>query len=180
MDPLPETSHHFLHAYCVRPHVTFENQEENEIIFLMLRAHPITLLGWIVNVLILFILLFVANLVFFGYLEPVLALVLNFFLIVFILSYGWLNALVYLFNVGIITNLKLLDVDFSAVLYKETTEARLNKIEDVTSKVAGYFASIFNFGDVYIQTAGAEENLEFPKVPRPSDVVNMINDLTGM
>ena len=144
----------------------------------MLRAHPITQITWIISVLILFILLGVANAVFSGLLTPTLMLVLNLFLVVFILSYAWINILVYLFNVGIVTSLKVLDVDYSAVIYKEVTEAKLDKIEDVTSKTSGYFASIFNFGDVFTQTAGTEANIEFLKVPRPIDVVQVINDLT--
>ncbi len=172
------SSHSFLHAFCKWPDVGFENQGKEEKVILMLRAHPITQISWVINVLILFILQIVANLVFGGLLSPMSSFALNLFLIVFILSYGWINVLVYLFNVGIVTNLKILDVDFSAVIYKEVTEAKLEKIEDVTAKTSGYFASIFNFGGVFIQTAGTEANIEFLKVPRPSDVVQVVNSLT--
>lgn len=172
------STHSFLHAYCKWPDVAFENQGKEEKVILMLRAHPITQVSWIINVLILFILQIVANLVFAGVLSPASSFALNLSLVVFILSYAWINVLVYLFNVGIITNLKILDVDFSAVIYKEVTEAKLEKIEDVTAKTSGYFASIFNFGGVFIQTAGTEANVEFLKVPRPSDVVQVVNDLT--
>jgi hypothetical protein len=171
-------THSYLHAFCKWPNVTFENQGKNEQIVLMLRAHPITQISWIINVIILFILQFVANVVFAGLLQPMDVFMLNFFIVIFVLSYAWLNILIYLFNAGIVTNLKVLDVDFSAVIYKEVTEAKLDKIEDVTAKTAGYFASIFNFGSVFVQTAGTEENIEFLRVPRPSDVVQVINDLT--
>lgn len=173
-----QPSHRFLHSFCIRPDITFENQGKDEEVVLMLRAHPITQLPWIINVIILFILLFVANLVFFTYLGSLQAFFINFFLIIFIFSYAWLNILVYLFNVGILTNIKVVDIDFSAVIYKETTEARLDKIEDVTSKAAGYFESLFNYGDVFVQTAGTEANIEFQKVPRPAEIVNFINELT--
>lgn len=170
--------HRFFHSFCVRPDVSFENQGADETVILMLRAHPITQLAWILNIVILFILLFVANLVFSASLGMTQVVLLNLFLVAFILSYGWLNILVYIFNVGILTTVKVVDIDFSAVIYKETTEARLDKVEDVTSKAAGYFASLFNFGDVFIQTAGTEANIEFQKVPRPADVVNFINEVT--
>lgn len=171
-------SHGFFHSFCVRPNITFENQGKDEEVVLVLRAHPITQLPWIINVIILFILLVVANMVFVGFLGGMQLFLVNLFLIVFILSYAWLNVLVYIFNVGILTNEKVLDVDFSAILYKETTEARLDKIEDVTSRAAGYFEALFNYGDVFVQTAGTEANIEFQKVPRPAEVVNFINELT--
>ena len=169
--------HRYLHAFCKWPEIAFENQAQNEYVILMVRAHPITQLTWIISVLILFILLVVGNIVFFGLLDSLYVFSLNLFAVIFILSYAWVNVLVYLFNVGIITNLKILDVDFSAVIYKEVTEAKLSKIEDVTAKTAGYFASLFNFGNVFVQTAGAEENLEFLRVPDPASVVQVINEL---
>lgn len=172
-------SHRFFHSFCVNPDISFENQGKNEKVILTLRAHPVTQVPWIINVLILFILLIVADIVFFGYLNGAQAFFLNFFLTIFILSYAWLNILIYIFNVGILTNQKVMDIDFSAVVYKEVTEARLDKIEDVTSKAAGYFESLFNYGDVFVQTAGTDANIEFQKVPRPSEVVSFINELTG-
>ncbi len=174
------SSHDLFHSFCVRPDITFENQAANEEVVLVLRAAPVTQIPWIINVIILFILLIIGNIVFFGYLNGIQAFFLNFFLSIFILGYAWLNILVYIFNVGIITNKKITDVDFSAIVYKEVTEAKLDKIEDVTSKAAGYFESLFNYGDVFVQTAGTDANIEFIKVKRPSDVVNFINDLTGM
>ena len=174
-----EPSHRYFHSFDIKPDIKFENQREGEEVILLLRSHPVTQVPWIINVLILFILLVVANLVFFGYLNGLQVFYINFFLTIFIFSYAWLNILVYIFNVGILTNLKVTDIDFSAIVYKEVTEARMDKIEDVTSKEAGYFESLFNYGDVFVQTAGTDANIEFQKVPRPSQVVNFINELTG-
>ncbi len=51
-------------------------------------------------------------------------------------------------------------------------------MEDVTAKSGGFFASIFNFGNVFVQTAGTEVNLEFHNIPRPAEVTRIINSLT--
>src|SRR3990167_9391192 len=108
--------HRFFHSFCIRPNVSFENQSEGEVVVLVLRAHPVTQIPWILNVVILFILLFVANLVFAGSLGGMQEFFLNLFLILFILSYAWLNILVYVFNVRILTNEKAGDIDFSVVI----------------------------------------------------------------
>jgi hypothetical protein len=79
--------------------------------------------------------------------------------------------------VGLITNERIVDVDFYNVLYKEVTATRIEKIEDVTSKSGGFIESFFHYGDVFVQTAGNELNIEFLEVPSPSRVVRIINDL---
>ena len=38
-------------------------------------------------------------------------------------------------------------------------------------------ASLFNFGNVFVQTAGNELNIEFTNVPGSSDVVKIINSV---
>ena len=54
----------------------------------------------------------------------------------------------------------------------------MEKIEDVTYKQSGFIRSLFNYGDVHVQTAGEEENIEYDRVPRPAKVAEIINDIT--
>lgn len=168
-----------MHAFCIRPNISFDIQDTGEEVILFLRAHPITQLYWIVNGLILSILLIVLNFIFPTIFTPQQIFFINIAGIFFIGAYLWANFLTYFFNVGIVTNKRVIDIDFHAIIYKETTEADLGKIEDITAKSGGYFASLFNFGDVFIQTAGTEVNIEFLKIPRPSEVVNIINHLAS-
>lgn len=175
MDLTKTPSHKFLHSFCIRPDVRFDIQEKDEEVILVLRAHPITLLPWIINSIILFILLILVNIVFGSILSPAQFFLLNLTVIIFILSYLWFNFLAFFFNVGIVTNKRVIDIDFSTVIYREVTDANLDKIEDITSKSGGYFASLFDYGNVFIQTAGTDVNIEFLKIPKPAQVVGIIN-----
>lgn len=167
-----------MHSFCIRPDAKFDIQESDEEVILILRAHPITLLPWIISGFILFILLIFTNIVFGSSLSSSQSFILNLILVVFILSYLWFNFLSYFFNVGIVTNKRVIDIDYSSVIYRELTEASLTKIEDITAKSGGYFESLFNYGNVFIQTAGtAEVNVEFLKVPKPNQVVSVIDTL---
>ncbi len=177
MDQERKSSHKVLHSFCIKPKIKFENQENDEEVLLVLRAHPVTLIPWILNGLILLVLLIFLDFVLGSFLTPGQFFFVNFLAITFILSYYWFNFLGYFFNVGIITNKRIIDLDFHAVIYKEVTETIFSKIEDITAKSGGYFASLFNFGDVFIQTAGAEVNIEFLKVPFPNEAVKIITDL---
>ena len=81
------------------------------------------------------------------------------------------------FNVGIITNKGIVDVDFNLVLYKETTYTLLNHVEDITAKIGRFFESVFDFGNLFVQTAGTERNTEFLNIPHPSAAAKIINSL---
>jgi len=172
-------SHQFLHSYCIRPDVRFEFQANNEEIILVLRAHPITQIPWIFYSVVFFIVLILLNLVFPTFFSSTQIFFINVFGFFLILSYIWFNFLSWFFNVGIITSLKVVDIDFDNVIYKEVTEATLERIEDITSKSGGFFQSFFNYGNLFVQTAGTEANIEFNNIPDPSNVVRIIDDLTG-
>ncbi len=178
MNKALERSHQALHSFCIRPSVKFESQANDEEVLLVLRAHPITQIPWIVNGIIFIVILIFLDFVFLGSLKVNQGFFINFLGIVFILSYLWFNFLGYFFNVGIVTDMRVIDIDFNAVIYKEFTDASLSKIEDITAKSGGYFASIFDYGNIFTQTAGTEVNIEFLKVPKPSQVVSIINSLT--
>ncbi len=178
MEEFAKTRHTFGHAFCVRPqNARFEFQSANEEILLIVRAHPITQLPWILKGMFLLILMMLLNLALGRFLHPSQVIIINFFGLAFVVGYYWFHILSYFFNVGIITNVRIVDIDFHAVIYKEVTEARLNKVEDITSKTGGYIASLFNFGNVFVQTAGSELMIEFHNAPRPSDIVRLINNI---
>ena len=171
-------------ALLIRPEkVLFANQESGEEILLLLRKHPILNLPWILLTLILLLLpLFVLRpsliLLFFGLPLPQKFLPPIFLLwYLFVFAYALEHFLLWYFNVGIVTNQRIVDVDFYGLLHKNLTDASLAKIQDVTSKQVGFWEALFNFGDVLVQTAGEIPNIEFQKVPNPDWVVDFIGDL---
>lgn len=168
-----------LFSYLSHPKIKFETSEPTEEVVLLLRSHPFTQIGWILNALFLLILLVVMNFFIPGFVSSSQVFIINTLGLVFIFSFIWLSFLNWYFNVGIVTNKRIVDIDFSMILYKEITVARLDKIEDITIKSGGYFESFFDYGTIFIQTAGMEANVEFAQVPFPSEVVKIINKLIG-
>ena len=165
------------YSYILNPDIKFDTQEDGEKIYLLLRSHPFTQLRWVLASILFFILFFVFNFFPQSFFNLGQILIINLFFIVFILSYIWFNVLNWYFNVGIVTSKRVIDIDFYAVLYKEITVAQLGKIEDITVKSGGYFESLFDYGSIFIQTAGTEANVEFIDVPHPSDATQIINKL---
>ena len=85
--------------------------------------------------------------------------------------------ILYYLNYQIITNSRIVDIDQKSLLFHATTEIHLSQVEDVTAEIKGFFGNIFNYGTVFVQSAGAKEMFEFDNVPDPNSVAKLILDL---
>ena len=81
------------------------------------------------------------------------------------------------FNVNIVTDERIIDIDFYHLIYKDVTEAKIDKVQDVNYKTVGVLRTIFNMGDVLIQTASEIPNIDFTAIPKPDKVVKVLQDL---
>ena len=168
-------------SYFYKPcRVRFDGQQKDEEILLLLRRHLITNIPWI----IIAILLILAPLVL-PYFPIISFLPPNFQTVAVILWYLVTFAfilesfLIWFFNVSIVTTQRVVDIDFLNLLYKEVSDLELNRIEDVTYKMGGGIRTIFNYGDVFIQTASEIPNFEFLAIPKPDEVVELLHKLAG-
>lgn len=59
---------------------------------------------------------------------------------------------------------------------KKTSQLSVTSIEDVTSNKNGFFATMFNFGRLMIETAGEQENFHFDYCPHPDHYAKLILD----
>lgn len=168
-----------LGSFSLKPaNVGFENQNNDETIILLLRRHWITNLGWF----LVAILLFFCPVIFIDF-PAVAILPLKYKIMCLIGWYLLLIAFIFekflswFFNVGIVTDQRLIDVNFYGLLYKQITDAELDKIEDVTQEQIGAIRTVFDFGDVHVQTAGAKDMIDFVDIPHPEKVVKILQDL---
>jgi len=158
--------------------VGFEIKEKEEQIELLLRMHPITNIKWIlVSIVMVF-----APIVLKAF--PILDFLPGNYKFIAIL--GWYlittsfvleNILTWYFNVYIITDERIIDVDFYNLIYKDISSAEIERIQDVSYRMGGVFRTLFNYGDVFIQTAAEKPNFEFLAVPKPDRVVKLLQDL---
>ncbi len=170
---------YLLGSFCTNPKAKFETQRDKEDVILLIRSHPIVFLPYIANALVMILLIVFLNFAPLPFLNVGRLFFIDLTAGIFIVSYLWYSLLRWYFNVGIITNDRVIDIDFYNVTYKEITQAKLTKIEDITTKSESFLESLFNYGDLFVQTAGEEKNIEFYHIPYPSEVVRIINDLLG-
>lgn len=177
---------HIFTSYCEHPeHVTFETQEENENILLLLRKSFITNIPWIFfSIILAFIPLFVIQIVPtqntpFAFLSGgyVFALFMLYYLVV--ATYILISFITWYFNTSLITTNRIVDIDFSDLVYKNIAETKMDLIQDVSLTQAGALRTMFDFGDVLVQTAGSLDNFDLHAVPRPDRVVEIVESLIG-
>lgn len=185
-DHQDHSHNHLVAAYCERPSgVSFADKLENEELLLFLRKHFITNVPWIVSAVALiltpFILVALAGLGFLpiNFLPPVylaMTLLLYYF---FIAGFIFVHYLTWFYNIGLVTNQRIIDIDFSSLVFENVDATKLTQVEDVGYKQVGIIRSIFDYGNIHLHTAGPSSNFEFSAVPHPERVINIINDLIG-
>ncbi len=156
----------------------FHGKEQGEEIVLVIRAHWIIYLPQILATLLVLALPWViAGIIgsLFQNMTIFIALLLTSFLIAGSIVVS--TILKWYYNVSIITDQRVIDLDFPNIMAHSMSEAQLEKIEDVTHKQLGILGSFFDVGSVYIQTAGTAQNIEFANVPRPRDVQDILIDM---
>jgi len=166
-------------AFVPKPrNLRFETQEKKEKIVLLLRRHPITNVPWILLVILLaFAPFFIKALVSLDFIPGNYQFILFLCWYLFTFAFAFEKFLTWFFNVSILTDERVIDIDFPTLLYRDITEAKIDRIQDVNIKTGGYVRSLFNFGDVLIQTAGAVPEICFEAVPDPQRVSQVINQL---
>lgn len=176
---------HFYSSLSLFPHgITFENQEANEEIILLIRRAFITNVPWLITSFFLIIapILFVffsgAYLSFIQISSSTQFLLLLFYYLL-VTGFILVEFTLWYFNILLVTNIRVVDVDIDGILYKNIAQTKLDLIQDVSYTQTGAIRSIFNYGDVLVQTAGALPNFEFFRAPEPARIIKIIGDLIG-
>ncbi len=174
--------------YCIQPKgISFTTQEPDEYIVLFLRRHIVTNLSWVTITILLNL---IPVLIFFVYpvidqFLPIPSLPAGYLIVFFLFyylavaGYAFLQFISWFYNVGIISNKRVVDIDFKDIMYREIAFVRINEVVDVEFHGGGFLHGLFDYGDVFVQTQGIKPNFEFQKIPHPDDVTDILLDLKG-
>lgn len=94
----------------------------------------------------------------------------------FSISYAFYYALIWFYDVYIITNMRLICVEQKSLFSKEFAEIELSKIKDVTYQIRGVFATLFKFGSVRIKSEDLV--LELDSLSDPDEIQEMLKRLS--
>jgi len=162
----------------------FAGQKDGEKILLVVRRHWFDILQQLFSVFFMTFFLFASAIAlpaFFpvlseGNLHALFIFIENIFaLFIWVLFFLiWID---YYFDVWIITNCRIVDVEQKGLFSRDVSELELERIQDVTTEVEGVIPTFLNYGDVYVQTAAEKERFDFEKIPDPYSVKDLIMNL---
>jgi uncharacterized membrane protein YdbT with pleckstrin-like domain len=96
---------------------------------------------------------------------------------VFIWLYVFFIWIDYYFDIWIITDKRIVNIEQKGLFVRSVSELKYEKIQDVTTEVKGVIPTFLNYGDVFVQTAAEKERFVFRQVPDPNRIKNLIMNL---
>ena len=151
----------------------FSGQNDEEIIIKVLKRHPFTFIRDAIGSIFLFIASLVVMILFFyfPYVLPIAFIVFVFSTIGCFYSYfTWEK------DIFVITDQRVVDVEQKTLFAKSQQEAVLDKIQDVSFSVKGFWGALFKYGTVNVQTA-SETSLSLDDISKPEEIQKIIFNL---
>jgi len=87
--------------------------------------------------------------------------------------------MIYLLDTWIVTDQRILDITQKGFFYRTVSELDLTKVQDISVRTKGLIQTIFDFGDVEIQSAGATNKFMFTQVAHPNIIKDRIMKLAA-
>lgn len=104
---------------------------------------------------------------------PASVVVLAFMIILFVaFAVAALGIFIYRQNYLILTNLHLIQVEQTGLFNRNVSQLSLARVQDVSAKRSGLLATILNYGNVEVQSAGEQEKFVFRNAPAPQQLAD--------
>jgi len=161
--------------------------QENENIIFVVREDLVLVMFKFLQLLIVFLGLLLVRTILVGFVD-------TFWMALYDLFFFSMNALLILYftlyfhnyylSMQIVTNLRVIDIEQNGLFTRKSNQLAVKNIENVTYKQNGLLASIFNYGDVIIETAGEHDPSKqdggfiFNNVPKPAEIVEKLKTIS--
>lgn len=159
-------------------HFSFVEKNDDEVIYAVLRPHWFTNISWILLSILMLIAPILLN--FFPIsldISSNILYIITLFWYLITFSFSLEKFISWYFDLSIITDNRVIDIDVKNLLDRNYTEAQIKKIQDISYKVTGVSQTFFNYGSVKIQTAGENPNIEFEKIAFPDKITKLLERL---
>ncbi len=95
----------------------------------------------------------------------------------FIWQFSFQQFIDYYLDTWFVTTDRIVNIEQKGLFARIISENKLYRIQDVTAESKGFLATLFKYGNIYIQTAGEEQRSTFKQIPDPMKVSVSINKL---
>ncbi len=159
----------------------FESQQPDEDVVLLVRRHNIALmpilaistLVYIIGLIMAFVLPFAIPALVSGFVFNVYVLIVS---LVFLFNTIFLfnNWVLHYLHVAILTTEHFVEINQVGLFSRKVSEMTLEKVQDVSASQKGLIHTMFNVGDVEVETAGETPNFVLQFVADPNGVSQKI------
>lgn len=142
--------------------------DPDENVILEVRRHWIVFLGNIISFCVLTILPIVLCTAAFHYIPSFSTIFSghNFFIFLFFymlwVLFLWIGFFLswtkFFLDVWYVTGSRIIDIEQKRIFYREVSNLRFDRIQDITIEVNGFIATFLNYGNIRVQTASENEN----------------------
>ena len=157
---------------------SFNGQEKDEKVLLLLRRHVFTILAPLSLFFLIGLVPIVAGTFFMSYIITYKLVALFFFLSSVWYLVLWIaifySLTIYTLDTVIITDHRIIDNDQRGLFYRSVSELHSHRIQDVSTYTNGLIETLLKFGDITVQTAGSEKQFVFRQIPDPDKVKDTI------
>ncbi len=88
--------------------------------------------------------------------------------------YHWVD---YYLDIWVVTDQRVLNIVQHGLFSRTISELSIQNIQDVTAEIHGKIATVLDFGDVHIQTAGERKRFMFNDVGDPESIASQITEI---
>ncbi len=165
-------------------HFHFKGQKPGEEILMVVHRHWFDILSQFFIIFIMLLMFFGGFIfvpAFFPFFKESFGVNLFFFLQNTFLIFTWMLFFLiwidYYFDVWIVTNERIVNIEQKGLFSREVSELELENIQDITVDVLGIIPTFLNYGELFVQTAAEKERFVFHNVPDPYTIKDSIMNL---
>jgi hypothetical protein len=157
---------------------SFEGKKENEKVSLFLHRHWYTVFSRFLFLVVICI----APILAFAVVGPQIAsnglIPLFAFVWAWIIMICWLvffyTLMIYTLDTWLVTDMRIINSEQIGFFQRNVSELSIGNIQDVSIKIDGAMATMMNYGDIEVQTAGGAHHFTFGQIPNPQKVKDVI------
>lgn len=160
--------------------VAFVNSIFDSTEHIILRRHPVSLLGPAFGAILMLLplLLITLSLNLTGLMEnPDIRMGTWLFgglYAAFVWSYFMTQWIFWYLDAWHLTPETLTDIELTGIFHRSVAQTNLDQVQDVKVNIQGYLANVFNFGNITVQTAGKQSFFELRAIPNPHQIAQKI------
>jgi len=161
----------------------FESQQEGEEVVLLIRRHVLALVSviaiavliYLIGLIAVFVLPFIAPVMVKGFALNIYVILIS-LLFLFNTIFLFNNWVLHYLHVAILTTEHFVEINQMGLFARKVSEMTLEKIQDVSASQKGLLHTMFDIGEVVIETAGEAPNFVIEFAPDPNKISQQIMD----